>query len=217
MSFRSGHHSENPQHHPHEHGRPSARRAQPKHAKSSPREEDGYTLVHAGKQVRFGPVVFWIVVGTVVLLGMWSAATATYFAFRDDVLTRLISRQTDMQYGYEDRIAELRAQVDRMSSRQLLDQEQYEQKLDQIVRRQTTLESRANALNNLADTDLTGTVSQPQRNDPPGTAPFKPPPPNLAPAAHGARLPGARTTARDANDGLEGVLARLQQSLDRVE
>ena len=35
-----------------------------------------------------------------------------------------------MQFGYEDRIAELRAQVDRISSRQLLDQEQYEQKLD---------------------------------------------------------------------------------------
>ena len=32
--------------------------------------------------------MFWIVVGTVVLLGIWSAATATYFAFRDDVLTR---------------------------------------------------------------------------------------------------------------------------------
>src|SRR5690349_23672846 len=37
------------------------------------------------------PVVFWIVVGTVSLLGLWSAATATYFAFRDDVLTRLIA------------------------------------------------------------------------------------------------------------------------------
>ncbi len=61
--------------------------------------------MHAGKQVRFGPVAFWIVVGTVTLLGMWSAATATYFAFRDDVLTRLIARQAEMQYAYEDRIA----------------------------------------------------------------------------------------------------------------
>ena len=60
-----------------------------------------------------GPVVFWIVVGTIVLLGMWSAATATYFAFRDDVLTRLIARQAEMQYAYEDRIAELRSKVDR--------------------------------------------------------------------------------------------------------
>ena len=82
---------------------------------------------------------------------MWSAATATYFAFRDDVLTRLIARQAEMQYAYEDRIAELRAKVDRTTSRQLLDQEQFDQKLDQVMRRQTTLESRATALGAIPD------------------------------------------------------------------
>jgi hypothetical protein len=119
---------------------------------------DGYTIVHAGKQVRLGPVVFWIVVGTIVLLGMWSAATATYFAFRDDVLTRLIARQAEMQYAYEDRIAELRSKVDRTTSRQLLDQEQFDQKLDQIMRRQTALESRATALGTIPDTAATGSI-----------------------------------------------------------
>src|SRR3954454_24906435 len=201
-------------HHVHS-GKP---RLQPAAAAARPGAD--YTLLHAGRQLRLGPIAFWVAVGTLVVMAGWTLTTATYFAFRDDVLTRLISRQTDMQYGYEDRIAELRAQVDRMSSRQLLDQEQYEQKLDQIVRRQTALESRANALNNLADTDLTGTVRQPQRNDTPRTAPFRPAPIkgtslNLAPVDHGARLPGARTSVRDAN--VEGVLARLQQSLDRVE
>ena len=121
---------------------------------------DGYTLVHGGKQVRIGPVVFWIVVGTVILLGMWSAATATYFAFRDDVLTRLIARQAEMQYAYEDRIAELRAKVDRTTSRQLLDQEQFDQKLEQIMRRQTALESRASALG--AIPDVTGSIRPPR-------------------------------------------------------
>ena len=114
--------------------------------------------MHAGKQVRFGPVVFWIAVGTVTVLGMWSAATATYFAFRDDVLTRLIARQAEMQYAYEDRIAELRARVDRTASRQLLDQEQFDQKLDQIMKRQTTLESRATALGAIPDTSVTGSI-----------------------------------------------------------
>src|SRR3569623_52362 len=32
----------------------------------------GYTLAHAGRKVRFGPVAFWIVVGTVVIMGAWS-------------------------------------------------------------------------------------------------------------------------------------------------
>ena len=179
MSYRSGHYSEYPQHHPHDHGRAPPRRPASSRMPVAPQEQeqDGYTLVHAGKQVRFGPVAFWIVVGTVTVLGMWSAATATYFAFRDDVLTRLIARQAEMQYAYEDRIAELRAKVDRTTSRQLLDQEQFDQKLDQIMRRQTTLESRATALGAMPDTSVTGSIRSPLRgaaaNDaaPSGTGP----------------------------------------------
>src|SRR6516164_1192540 len=118
---------------------------------SAKRAAAGYTLVHAGRALRLGPIAFWSVVGTLVIMGVWAITTATYFAFRDDVLTRLIARQADMQFGYEDRIAEMRAQVDRVSRRQLLDQEQYEQKLDQIMRRQSALEARANALGNVGD------------------------------------------------------------------
>ena len=165
MSHRSGQYSEYPQHHPHDHGRASHRRPAASHAAALPASaaQNGYTLVHAGKQVRFGPVAFWIVIGTVTVLGMWSAATATYFAFRDDVLTRLIARQAEMQYAYEDRIAELRAKVDRTTSRQLLDQEQFDQKLEQIMRRQTTLESRATALGAIPDASVTGSIRSPSR------------------------------------------------------
>src|SRR5438477_1584853 len=164
MSYRSGHHAEYQQqhHHPQDHGRTRRPVAQ---AATAAAAHDGYAIVHHGKQVRFGPVVFWIVVGTVVVLGMWSAATATYFAFRDDVLTRLIARQAEMQYAYEDRIAELRAKVDRTTSRQLLDQEQFDQKLDQVMKRQTALESRATPLGSMPD--VTGSIprSSPQRGD----------------------------------------------------
>ena len=128
-------------------------RAQPKlPAKPHPVDRSGWTVGHAGRQVRIGPVAFWIIVGSLVVMAGWSATTATYFAFRDDVLTRLLARQAQMQFAYEDRIADLRGQVDRLASRQLLDQEQFETKLDQIVRRQTLLESRSSALATLPDT-----------------------------------------------------------------
>ena len=42
-------------------------------------------------------------------------ATGTYFAFRDDVFTRLIDHQTKI--SFEDRIADLRAQVDHLTAR----------------------------------------------------------------------------------------------------
>jgi pyruvate/2-oxoglutarate dehydrogenase complex dihydrolipoamide acyltransferase (E2) component len=193
--------------------------------------QDGYTLVHAGKQVRFGPVAFWIVVGTVTVLGMWSAATATYFAFRDDVLTRLIARQAEMQYAYEDRIAELRAKVDRATSRQLLDQEQFDQKLEQIMRRQTTLESRATALGAIPDASVTGSIRTPSRGATDAAASGTPKPSPIsdtvifvAPPDREARLESrAPIVARaPANQfakvqGVDNVLVRLQTSLDKVE
>jgi murein DD-endopeptidase MepM/ murein hydrolase activator NlpD len=234
MSYRSGHHSEYPQHHSHDHGRTSSRRATASHALALPAHaREGYTLVHAGKQVRFGPVVFWIVIGTVTVLGMWSAATATYFAFRDDVLTRLIARQAEMQYAYEDRIAELRAKVDRTTSRQLLDQEQFDQKLDQIMRRQTTLEARATALGAMPDASVTGSIHPPSRAaaaaEGAASATPKPSPISdtvifVAPPDREARLESrAPITVNPQSSqfakiqGVDNVIVRLQTSLDHVE
>jgi murein DD-endopeptidase MepM/ murein hydrolase activator NlpD len=233
MSHRSGQYSEHPQHHPHAHGRPLRRRAasQPQ-ALAATLAQSGYTIIHAGKQVRFGPVAFWIVVGTVTLLGMWSAATATYFAFRDDVLTRLIARQAEMQYAYEDRIAELRARVDRTTSRQLLDQEQFDQKLEQIMRRQTALESRATALGGIPDVtgsiraparssaapDTTGSVTTPKPSPISDTVIFVAPPDREARLESRApilRAPPAHQFAKI--QGVDNVLVRLQTALDQVE
>ncbi len=114
---------------------------------------------------------FWVMVGTLVIMAVWTITTATYFAFREDVLTRLIGRQAEMQYGYEDRIAELRAQVDRISSRQLLDQEQYEQKLDQILRRQVALESRTSALGGLGERDRVDQAARASASEPARSSP----------------------------------------------
>jgi murein DD-endopeptidase MepM/ murein hydrolase activator NlpD len=232
MSYRSGHHSENLPRHAHNDGRTSSHRRATADVSTQPGQaQDGYTLVHAGKQVRFGPVVFWIVVGTVTVLGMWSAATATYFAFRDDVLTRLLARQAEMQYAYEDRIAELRAKVDRTTSRQLLDQEQFDQKLDQIMRRQTALETRATALGAIPDAQVTGSIRSPSRGNPADAAAGTPKPSPIsdtavfvAPLDREARLESrAPVTVKPAASqfakiqGVDNMLVRLQTSLDQVE
>ena len=200
----------------------------------------GYTLAHAGRQFRLGPVTFWIVVGSLVVMAGWSLATGTYFTFKDDVLTRLIARHKEQQFAYEDRIAELRAQVDRIASRQLLDQEQFEQKLEQIVRRQGMLESRAATLSGMPDPAPTGSIRSrpaPIADPAPGALPKASPisaspisdtvifttPPDREARLESRALPVALTrvanVARPAATatGVEGTLARLQASLDRVE
>lgn len=198
----------------------------------------GYTLAHAGRSFRLGPVTFWIAVGSFVVMAGWSLATGTYFAFHDDVIKRLIARHAEQQFAYEDRIAELRSQVDRTASRQLLNQEQFEQKLDQILRRQATLESRAATLTGVPDPTPTGSIPRRIRPSPlpelPAEQPIKPSPINdtvifAVPPDREARLesrtppPSAVRTAalsspaKPSLDGIEGTIARLQASLDRVE
>lgn len=219
-----------PSHHPHA---PAARvmapRAQSAAAMSQhvQRASHDYTLTHHGRQVRIGPVAFWIVVGTLVVMGLWTIATGTYFAFRENVLSRLIGRQAEMQFAYEDRIAELRAQVDRITSRQLLDQEQFEQKLNALLKRQAMLEQRTMSL---TGDIVTGTVK------PSKTPPVADPPPKL----RSSSLPGetmtymapesgeqlqwrdtapenSRMLSRAKAGGLEGLLARVSLSLEKVD
>src|ERR1044071_7503036 len=208
----------------------SGRVMQPKGAGRAGRD---YTLVHAGHQFRLGPVTFWIAVGSVVVMAGWWLAPRTYFAFPDDLLPRPIHRQKEQQYACEDRIAELRAQIDRITSRQLLDQEQFEQKLEHIQRRQMTLESRASTLAGVPDPAPTGSIKgrPAPLPDPSPSAPLKPSPisdtvifttpPDREARLESRALPPVATRAAAAGKsmavGVEGTLARLQASLDRVE
>jgi hypothetical protein len=57
-----------PQHHPHHPHHPHQRRT----------KSADYTLTHGGRQVRLGPVAFWVVVGTLVVMAGWSVVTGTY-------------------------------------------------------------------------------------------------------------------------------------------
>jgi murein DD-endopeptidase MepM/ murein hydrolase activator NlpD len=137
---------------------PRQNRADPKERAVAQAGRSAYTFAHGGRQVRLGPVAFWIGVGTLVIMAGWSVAAATYLAFRDDVLRTLIAHQAEQQFAYEDRIAELRAQIDRTTSRQLLDQEQFQQKLDDLTRRETMLEQRSGTLGAVTDPVTTGSI-----------------------------------------------------------
>jgi len=176
---------------------------------------------HAGapRKVRLGPIAFWIITGTLVVLAVWTIITATYFAFREDVLAKLLARHAEMQFAYEDRLAGLRAQIDRFSSRQLIDQEAYEKKLEQILRRQAALESRAGALSGRGD--IAGTIRQPPRGGSSGESRTNVQKP--------ARDKGAMVIPFDRGGesrigifaksagGVVGVIERLLASLDRLE
>ncbi len=206
-------------------GMPVTARAAPARVRggTAPAAGAGYTITHAGRQIRFGPVAFWIAVGSVVVMASWSVATATYFAFRDDVLKGLIARQSEQQYAYEDRLAELRAQIDRTTSRQLLDQEQFERKLDDLARREAALESHATALGGLGDPTPTGSIRGTPRGGEMSSGKASPVGETLAAPQrpdHGAALDPSRAPTggkRGAQIAVNIRLDNIEASLDRVE
>src|SRR5262252_8437297 len=81
------------------------------------------------------PVIWSVLIVTTV----WSVAAAAYFALRKDDTQQM----AEMQAGYEKRIADLRAEFDRATNQQLLNQKQIQQQLDALLQRQAALEQHA--------------------------------------------------------------------------
>lgn len=188
-----------------------------------------YTLACAGRQVRFGPVAFWTVVGTLLIMAGWSIVTATYFAFHDEVIAGLVARQADLQIAYEDRLAEMRSRVDRIITRQLVNSEQVGEKLDLVLRRQSVLEKRASALehragalSSLSEPSTTGSTKAGVRYS---SATDDTPIPRKRSRSRGSsdrhtsldpRLPAAALPS-SAKPDVDRKLARLESALDRIE
>ena len=103
------------------------------------------------REVRVRP---WLAVPAIVLGGLffmlYFSATG-YLVFRDDLLAASFARQARQKQAYEDRIASLRADIDHLASRQLLNQEEFEARLDTVAGRQAVLDARQDILAGLGD------------------------------------------------------------------
>ena len=103
------------------------------------------------REVRVRP---WLTATAIGLGGvfflLYFSATG-YLVFRDDLLAASFARQARQKQAYEDRIAALRADVDHLASRQLLNQEEFEARLDTVAGRQAVLDARQDILAGLGD------------------------------------------------------------------
>lgn len=111
-------------------------------------------IVASGDTVRHMTVRPWMAALAICLVGIFSIGyllATSYLVLRDDLIGATMARQARMQYDYEDRIAALRAQVDRVTSRQLLDQQVVERKVDKLMEQQQALSSRHGKLDALLD------------------------------------------------------------------
>lgn len=99
----------------------------------------------------FSPVVLFGGLALALLLSVGFLGATGYLVFRDDLFTLLRTRNADMQIAYEDRIARLRSEIDKISSRQILDQVAMDDKVERLLSAQAGLVDRQKAVAALID------------------------------------------------------------------
>lgn len=118
------------------------------------RKQQHVIILASGEKVRHMTIRPWMTAAAICGAGVFVIGyllATSYLVLRDDLIGATMARQARMQYDYEDRIAALRAQVDRVTSRQLLDQQVVEQKVDKLMQQQMSLSSRHGKLDALLD------------------------------------------------------------------
>ncbi|OOG67328.1 hypothetical protein B0E45_21930 [Sinorhizobium sp. A49] len=137
------------------------------------RAQNHVLILASGDKIRHMTVRPWMAAFAVSAVGVFSIgylAATSYLVLRDDLIGGTIARQARMQHEYEDRITALRAQVDRVTSRQLLDQQVVEEKVEKLLLQQQALSSRNGKLGALIEraenSGLTTDFAQPAPVEP---------------------------------------------------
>nr|WP_234794584.1 M23 family metallopeptidase [Xaviernesmea oryzae] len=103
------------------------------------------------RHLRLAPWTTGLAVAFCALFCLTFLAATAYLVLRDDLIGGAMARQARMQQDYEDRIAALRAQVDRVSSRQLIDQQLVEKKVETLLRQQMAISARGGRIGSLIE------------------------------------------------------------------
>lgn len=109
------------------------------------RREPHHVIIARGETVRSFTVRPWLVAGGLcavfLVMAVYLGATA-YLVFRDNLMDARSDKTAQLRMAYEDRIADLRAQNDRITSRQLIDRRTYEEQIKKLLARQMDLDQR---------------------------------------------------------------------------
>jgi len=119
--------------------------------KRAPENTVVFTRNGKSHQFRINPI-FAAFLGSVVFLFMigYFGATA-YLVFRDDLIAASYAKQARIKHEYEDRLAALRSKLDRVTSRQLLDQQAIETRVRDLMQRQEAIGTRTGKMSALLE------------------------------------------------------------------
>ena len=118
------------------------------------RREPHTVIIARGNEIRHFTVRPWLAAfagSALAAIAIGYLLATSYLVLRDDLIGAASARQARLQQAYEDRISTLRAQVDRITSRQMLDQQLMETKVSELLARQSQLTQRHGRLGPILD------------------------------------------------------------------
>jgi murein DD-endopeptidase MepM/ murein hydrolase activator NlpD len=118
------------------------------------REPKHILILANGDKVRHMVIRPWMLAIAASFIGVMAIGyllATTYLVMRDDLIGASTSQHARLQHSYEDRIAKLRSELDRVTSRQLLNQQVVQNKVAELMQRQATLNSRHGQISPILD------------------------------------------------------------------
>ncbi len=117
------------------------------------REATLITITRNGHERHFpvSPLATGMIVGILAMFAVGYFSATAYLMLRDDLIGMTQARNARLLHEYEDRIASLRSNLDRVTSRQLLDQQAIEAEVAQLMERQEALGGRDGRIGKLIE------------------------------------------------------------------
>lgn len=151
--------------------------------------------------------------GLATLAFLWSMAAGAYILFHDTVVAELRQGARAAASGYEVQITDLKNELERARTRRMVEQTGAEQRLQELTRRQETLEKRQATLSEILDpAAITGALPDPASST---ALPY-----TAKPTPLGSRggpferldAPARRSDAADRAETLSRALDRMEQA-----
>lgn len=129
------------------------RRAADQQTRRAPRKPT-FILLARGDDIRtihLSPRTLMVAGGALLAFSVLYFGATAYLVFRDDIVGASSSQNEQLLESYEDRIATLRTEIDRLNSRRAVDHATVSEKVDRLLDMQQTLDERQQMVARLAD------------------------------------------------------------------
>ncbi|SHG08676.1 Murein DD-endopeptidase MepM and murein hydrolase activator NlpD, contain LysM domain [Kaistia soli DSM 19436] len=133
---------------------PDARQAANQNRVAKPPKVETRVIIARGDRlqaVHFSPRLMAVAGACFVLFSVFYFASTAYLVFRDDWLRQDSGAEAVLRETYEDRISALRNEIERITSRRMVDHATVEQKVEQLLDRQDELGQRQDMLARLTE------------------------------------------------------------------